>query len=79
VIAQERLINKLNDLGLRCSNPGQLIGYFKGRVRGVDRIATINIRHDFIDEETVRRTLMLIGCDTDEIEGFISQNRAIAN
>jgi hypothetical protein len=77
MIPKECLINKLDELGLHCTNPGQLIGLFKGRVRGVDRVATVNIAHDLIDELTVNRTLVLIGCDSEEIEAFVTQTRAI--
>ena len=79
MIARERLTNKLENLGMRCSNPGQLIGLFKGRVRGVDRIATVNIAHDFLEELTVRSTLNRVGCDIDEIEDFVANNRAVAS
>lgn len=76
MIPQGRLINKLEELGLRCVSPGQLIGFFKGRVRGVERIATVNLRHDLLDEKTVRETLHRVGCDIDEVEDFIAKTRA---
>jgi hypothetical protein len=76
VIGRESLINRLEDLGLRCTNPGQLIGLFKGRVDGIERLATVNLQHDLIDERTVRQTLIRVGCDLDDIENFIATHRA---
>jgi hypothetical protein len=74
MIRRERLINKLEDCGLRLADFGVRTDLFKGRVRGVTRIASIP-RHDLLDELVVRQQLHFVGCDRDEIEAFIANNR----
>ena len=75
MVRRERLINKLENAGLRLADFGVRGDLFKGTVAGVVRFASVP-RHDLLDDEYVRQTLHFAGCDRDAIEIFITNNQA---
>ena len=70
----KRLIDKLEDIGLRCADIGARVAFFKGKVAGLPRIASVPI-FDLLEDEYVRQQLHFIGLEREEIETFIAQNR----
>lgn len=74
MVPRERLIRKLEDLGLRLADFGVLNLLFKGTVDGKVRFTSVQ-RHDLIDDEYVRQALRQAGCEHDAIETFIANNQ----
>jgi hypothetical protein len=74
MVRRERLINKLQDCGLRLADFGVRTDLFKGTVSGVMRMASIP-RHDLLENDLVRQQLHFVGCDRDDIETFIANNQ----
>lgn len=75
MIPRERLINKLEDCGLRLADFGVRTDVFKGTIGGVMRLASVP-RHDLLEDEFVRQQLHFTGCDRDDIETFIANNQS---
>ena len=74
MVRRERVINKLQDCGLRLADFGVRTDLFKGTVGGVMRLASIP-RHDLLDDHFVRQQLHFAGCDRDDVEAFIANNQ----
>jgi len=75
MVRRERLIKKVEELGLRLADFGVRNDFFQGTVGGILRCASVP-RHDLLDDEFVRLQLHHSGCGRDEIESFIANNQA---
>lgn len=71
MIRRERVIKKLEEIGFVYVSGAARNDLFKARINGMVRYASL-VRHDYLENETVRSILNQAGCDIEEIERFIS-------
>lgn len=71
MIARDRLINKLRELGYTFKRDAWRVSIWK---KGTHRVEVR--KKDFLEEETVRQMLRQCGCEREEIDRFIGECRS---
>jgi hypothetical protein len=72
VIPRERFCNKLNALSFQFQRQADRVMIYR---RPRDRLRVSVPRRELLDEDYVRATLALCGCQPEEIEIFVAGNR----